>query len=172
MLLKGEVLKKINGFKAFAHVLAEDHLIGKEVRKAGYNIYHSSFVINNKNIQWTMKRFFNRHIRWAMMRRKLNVFHYIAEILANPIMMAFVYLVATFNYESFIIFNLISFIKIIFDFKISTAVGADLKWYQYLLIPVKDILIGFIWFVPFVYNKIDWRGNTFFISRGTKLKPV
>jgi ceramide glucosyltransferase len=172
MLLKREVLEKINGFKAFANVLAEDHLIGKEVRKAGYNIYHSSFVINNINIQWSMKRFFNRHIRWAMMRRKLNIFHYMAELLANPIMMAFGYLIATFNYESLIIFNLISFIKIIFDFQIGTAVGADLKWYQYLLIPAKDILIGFVWFIPFVYNKIDWRGNSFLISRGTQLKPA
>ena len=172
MLLKREVLEKINGFKAFANVLAEDHLIGKEVRKAGYNIYHSSFVINNININWTMKRFFNRHLRWAMMRRKLNIIHYASEMLANPIMMAFIFLIASFNIESLVIFNLITLIKIIFDIKMATAVGADLKWYQYLLVPVKDIIIGLIWFVPFVYNKIDWRGNSFFISRGTKLKPA
>jgi ceramide glucosyltransferase len=172
MLLKREVLEKINGFKAFANVLAEDHLIGREVRKAGFKIYHSPHVINNININWPMKRFLNRHIRWAMIRKKLNIIRYFFELISNPIMMAFIYLIATFGVESLIIFNLIALIKIIFDLKMATSVGSDLRWYQYLLIPVKDIMIGFIWFVPFVHNKIDWRGNSFFISRGTQLKPA
>jgi len=172
MLLKREVLEKINGFKAFANVLAEDHLIGKEVRKAGYKIYHSQHVINNINIYWPMKRFLNRHIRWAMIRKRLKLFRYFSEQFSNPVMMAFIYLMVSFNLESIIVFNLVTAIKILFDYKIATSVGADLKWYQYLLIPIKDIIIGFIWFVPFFYNKIDWRGNSFFISRGTQLKPA
>jgi len=172
MLLKREVLERINGFKAFANVLAEDHLIGKEIRKAGYKIYHSQHVINNINIHWPMKRFLNRHIRWAMIRKRLKLFRYFSEQFSNPVMMAFIYFMIMFNLESFMIFNLVGMIKILFDYKIATAVGADLKWYQYLLIPIKDIIIGLIWFVPFVYNKIDWRGNSFFISRGTQLKPV
>ena len=172
MLLKREVLEKINGFKAFANVLAEDHLIGREIRKAGYKIYHSPHVINNINMHWSMKRFINRHIRWAMIRKRLNLVRYLSELVVNPIMMAFIYLVVAFNFESLVIFNLVAFIKIIFDIKMATAIGADSKWYQYLLVPVKDIIIGLIWFVPFVYNKIDWRGNSFFISRGTQLKPA
>jgi ceramide glucosyltransferase len=87
-------------------------------------------------------------------------------------MVSFLYLIATFSLESVIVFNVVSLIKILFDLKMANSVGSDLKWSQYLLIPLKDIIIGFIWFVPFFYNKIDWRGNSFFISRGTKLKPA
>ena len=172
MLLKKEALQKINGFKAFANVLAEDHLIGKEIRKAGYKIYHSQHIINNINIYWPMKRFLNRHIRWAMIRKRLKLFRYFSEPFSNPILMVFVYLLIAFNLESLIIFNLVTAIKIIFDSKIARTIGADLYWYHYLLIPVKDIIIGLIWFVPFFYNKIDWRGNYFYISRGTQLKPA
>jgi ceramide glucosyltransferase len=172
MLLKREVLERINGFEAFANYLAEDHLIGKAVRKTGYNIYHSPHVINNINIHWPLKRFFNRHIRWAMIRKRLNIIRYFFELISNPVMTAFFYLIVAFNFESLIIFNLIAFVKIVFDLKMATAIDADLKWYQYLLIPVKDIIIGLIWFVPFVYNKVSWRGNSFFISRGTQLKQV
>ena len=172
MLLKKEVLKQINGFKAFANYLAEDHLIGKEVKKAGYKIYHSSYVINNINIHWTMKRFFNRHLRWAMIRKRLNIIRYLSEMLINPILMSFIYMLINFNYESIAYMGVVSAIKIIFDFKMATAIGADLKWFYYLLVPAKDIIIGLIWFVPFVHNKISWRGNSFFISKGTRLKPA
>lgn len=172
MLIKKEVLNKINGFKAFADYLAEDQLIGKEVKKAGYKIYHSSNIINNVNIQWSIKRFLNRHIRWALIRKKLNIFHYTAEILANPIMVAFLYMIIHFNYKSMAIFFVISTIKTIFDNHMLNSFNADGKWYHRLLIPVKDIIIGLIWFIPFVNNKIEWRGNTFFISKGTHLKPA
>lgn len=172
MLIKKEVLKKIHGFKAFGNVLAEDHLIGKEVKKVGYKIYHSPHVINNINMHWSMKRFFNRHIRWAMIRKRLKLFRYISEFFVNPILIGLIYLFIDFRIESIAIFFITSLIKITFDYRIATAIGADLNWYQYLLIPVKDILIGFIWFVPFVRNKITWRGNSFYISKRTQLKPA
>lgn len=172
MLLKKEALEKINGFDAFANVLAEDHLIGKKVKKVGYKIYHSSHVINNVNIHWSLKRFYNRHLRWAMIRKRLNIFRYLSELFTNPIMIAFVYMLISFNHKSLTLFSIISIIKIIFDFKTAVTIGADLKWFHFLLVPVKDIIIGIIWFVPFLHNRINWRGNSFFISKGTVLKPA
>jgi ceramide glucosyltransferase len=63
-------------------------------------------------------------------------------------------------------------IKTFFDILNARLMNSDLKWYHGLLIPVKDLLIGLIWFVPFVNRTINWRGNSFRISKGTRLLPI
>jgi len=172
MLIKRECLTAIKGFSGFANFLAEDHLIGEEIRKLGYNIYHSNHSITNINQNWPLDRFINRHIRWAKMRMALNVGHYFSEIIANPVFLSFIYFAANLNIVSLFAFILVSLTKIILDMIVDMEMKSDLKWYQYFLIPVKDILIGVIWLVPFINNTIEWRGNKFKITKGTRLVPL
>ena len=42
----------------------------------------------------------------------------------------------------------------------------------YLLGPVKDILIGLLWFVPLLSDTVVWRGNRYRIDRDSRLSAV
>jgi ceramide glucosyltransferase len=172
MLIRKTIVKRLNGFSKFADYLAEDHLLGVYIRKAGMKISHSTHIIDNVNQNWSMKRFINRHMRWAKMRKNLNLLHYAVEILANPIFIALPYMIIRGDSLGVIHFAFIALTKILLDRTIAMMIHSDLKWYHYLLIPFKDIIIGIIWLLPFVDNKINWRGSVFRIKRGTRLLPL
>ena len=42
---------------------------------------------------------------------------------------------------------------------------------SYVLGPLKDVLIGFIWFVPLLSNTVVWRGNRYIIGKDSMLSP-
>jgi ceramide glucosyltransferase len=172
MLIRKTIVERLNGFSKFADYLAEDHLLGVYIQKAGMKIYHSTHIIDNVNQNWSMKRFINRHMRWAKMRKNLNLLHYAVEILANPILIALPYMIMRGDSLGIIHFTFITLTKILLDRTIAIMIHSDLKWYHYLLIPFKDIIIGIIWLFPFVDNKINWRGSVFRIKRGTRLLPL
>ena len=172
MLFSKDIVKKIKGFSALGDFLAEDHMLGIQIKKEGLEIRHSNHIIDNVNINWSLERFINRHLRWAKMRRNLNIVHYLAEPVSNPILLALISLFIRFDMSSFYVFAFVSILKTCMDIITAKQLEADSKWYHYLLIPVKDVLIGIIWFVPFVDRKISWRGNWFKISKNTRLYPL
>ena len=172
MLFNKDVIDKIKGFSIFGEFLAEDHMLGLHVQQAGLKISQSNYIIDNVNIKWSVSKFINRHLRWAKMRRTLNIGHYLLEPLSNPILMALIFMLVNLNLQGLSIFLAVTLIKTFFDMMNARFMNSDLKWYHGLLIPLKDLLIGLIWFVPFVNRTIYWRGNSFRISKGTRLLPI
>jgi hypothetical protein len=43
---------------------------------------------------------------------------------------------------------------------------------QFLVAPVKDLLIGALWFVPLVSMQVSWRGHRMHVGPDTRLAPV
>jgi hypothetical protein len=41
----------------------------------------------------------------------------------------------------------------------------------YLLSPVKDLIIGIVWFIPLFSKTVVWRGNRYVISKDSALSP-
>ncbi len=41
----------------------------------------------------------------------------------------------------------------------------------YLLVPIKDLIIGIMWFVPVMSNTVVWRGNRYKIGKDSVLSP-
>jgi hypothetical protein len=41
----------------------------------------------------------------------------------------------------------------------------------YLLVPVKDLIIGCIWFVPLLSSSVVWRSNRYIIGDSSLLSP-
>jgi len=69
-----------------------------------------------------------------------------------------------------VIFLGISFIKILGDLLVGK--GLQLKpSLKYVLIPIKDVITGFLWIIPFFTNKVSWRNNKYIIGKYTKLRP-
>lgn len=65
----------------------------------------------------------------------------------------------------------VSLIKMIGDFYIGRKTKSGMNCLFYLLTPVKDIVIGLIWFVPLLSNTVIWRGNRYIIGKDSMLSP-
>lgn len=172
MLIRRSTIKKFGGFEIFGDYLAEDHLIGKKIEEMGLKVKVSSTFVNNVNEKWGLKKILNRHTRWAKMRRSVSLFDYAAETLSNPIPISFIYAVLSSDLSGLIVFSGVCLFKMIYDIMILQMLGVSLNWYYYFLSPVKDLLMGVLWYVPFFSRKVSWRGNKFYIKKDSYLIPL
>ena len=149
----------------------------------------SKHLIRNINEYWGVRRFLNRHARWGKLRWKIGGVSYVSELIGNPVFMSFLPIVL---YEpsritmSFAM--LVSSLKILGDMWIGKLITRQDNWSRlhengtlnsalsmnplwYFFTPVKDLIIGFIWFVPLISNTVVWRGNRYIIGKDSLLSP-
>ncbi|HYA86283.1 MAG TPA: ceramide glucosyltransferase [Nitrospirota bacterium] len=180
MLMKKDDLEALGGLAAFKDFLAEDFIIGREMRRSGKRIILSSYLVSNVNEYWGVKRFLNRHTRWGKLRWKIGGVKYCSELLANPVFIASLpVLLKGPSRETLSCVALVGLVKILGDALIGRAIEASSRRTDvhkqspavYLLAPVKDILIGILWFVPLLSSTVVWRGNRYLIGRDSRLSP-
>ena len=180
MLMKKADLEALGGLAAFKNILAEDFIIGREMQRSGKKVVLSNYVVSNVNEYWGIKRFLNRHTRWGKLRWKIGGVKYLSELLANPVFVATLpVLFKGPSRETLSLAALTGLIKVLGDFLIGRAIesSAVITYNHkqssliYLLSPIKDILIGILWFVPLLSSTVVWRGNRYLIGQDSRLSP-
>jgi ceramide glucosyltransferase len=172
MLMKRTTTEQIGGFANFRNYLAEDYFMSKAIEKLGLRIVNSAYFIENVNENWSWRYFMNRHTRWAQMRKTTNRLYYLIEIFSYPIALSLLYAFYLWNPAGVYQLGLVVGLKIVMDAALGKIVGSDLRWHHYLLIPIKDVVVAWLWCVPFVNSHINWRGNHFKIIKDTRLVPL
>lgn len=172
MCLRRDTLERLGGFVMLANHLAEDHILSQGVRSLGLEVRISLHPVNSICRSWNTVKFANRHLRWATIRRHASPGTYYTEILSNPIFLALIYWVWQREMTAFLVVLGVCALKTILDMGAALALGAGRSWFHYFLIPLKDVVIAALWFVPFVRRTVDWRGNRMLIAADTKLNPI
>ncbi len=172
ILMPTKVLDEIGGLFGLRNYLAEDFMIGKLVKEAGYIVKNSITIVDNPNENISFEKFFNRHTRWAKMRKNIDFPHYIMEILANPIFNSFILMIIMWNILGIEQFFLVTLFKIGIDFATSRILQSDIKWFQFLQIIPKDLSMVAVWITPFVSGKVKWRENKVKIGKMSILQPA
>jgi ceramide glucosyltransferase len=180
MLMKKDDLRSLGGLEAFKDILAEDFIIGREMQRSGKRVVLSKYLISNVNEYWDVKRFLNRHTRWGKLRWRIGGAKYLSELLANPVFVAVLPIIMSGPSRLTVGFaGLVSLIKALADSIIGRRIEAQGSAYPfaerspfaYFLVPIKDILIGALWFVPLVSATVVWRGNRYLIGSDSRLAP-
>ena len=180
MLMKKDDLAALGGLEAFKDILAEDFIIGREMKRAGKKVVLSSYLISNVNEYWNIKRFLNRHTRWGKLRWQIGGVRYFSEILANPFFVATLpVLFKGPSREALSFAALVGLIKVLGDSvmgrRITSLSGEQAirtpSSLTYFLSPLKDLIIGIVWFVPLFSSTIVWRGNRYIIGKDSRLSP-
>jgi ceramide glucosyltransferase len=186
MLMRKRDLDAIGGFTGVKDVLAEDYIIGKKIREHRKQVILSDYVIKNVNEYWGIKKFLNRHTRWGKLRWRIGGMKYVSELFTNAVFMAFLPLIfwgPTRMTISFALF--VSSLKVLGDLYLNSLIqehnsdnNTDLEPSLpplsplcYLLSPIKDLIIGIVWFIPLLSNTVVWRGNRYIISKDSALSP-
>lgn len=171
MLMRKSDFEEIGGFNAVKDVLAEDYLIGKLMHGKGKKVVLSSYTIKNINEYWSFKKFLNRHTRWAKIRWKIAGAKYLTELLSNPIFLSSIIpILEGFSKISLSVFLTVALIKITFDLYVSKIIRSS-TGISAILIPIKDLLVALMWFVPIFNCNINWRGNIYKVGQDTRIIP-
>ncbi|MBN2246154.1 MAG: hypothetical protein JW755_09945, partial [Candidatus Aminicenantes bacterium] len=170
MLMRKRDLEAIGGLASVKDVLAEDHFIGEKIRGKKQRVVISNYLINNVNEYWNLQKFINRHVRWGKMRWKIGGMKYLLELTINPVFTACLPLFLFGPTEKTLsVLAFVCLTKIIGDFYIGKNILTSMHPLAYLLSPIKDLLMGLLWFVPLADETVVWRGNRYRMGKDTKL---
>jgi ceramide glucosyltransferase len=173
MLMRKRDLDALGGLRAVKDFLAEDYTLGRMFRRAGMRVVISGSAVDAVNVYRGTRQFLSRHARWNRMRLSIAGPAYLVELLTNPVFLLLPLMAASFgSRESLCIAGIVLFCKPVMDAAMHALVGAPVRIREIALGPVRDLLAAGIWFSAFFSRKVEWRGRTLRISRGSRLVPV
>ncbi len=169
MLMRKAAIDAVGGFLAFRNILAEDQLIAKRLPDTGWKVVMVAHPVRNLNRCWSLDRLVARHTRWAKIRTRMVLWSYPLEIFANPVSLAIVAALLGATGGLWLVVGTAAG-KILLDGFAAWGLRGRLPKVRYLLtIPLKDLIMFGIWFVPAFSGEVEWRGHRLRITAGTRL---
>jgi ceramide glucosyltransferase len=172
MLMRRIDLEAAGGLFAVRNVLAEDYVLGRKIHSMGLKVVLSEYPIDNVNYYWSLRRFVNRHTRWGKMRWCIGGFRYLFELLSNSVFVSWLSLLFWGPTSCTVaLAGGVSVIKIAGDYLLARRISAGIPSWHFLFSPLKDLLVGILWFAPLLSRSVTWRGNRFRIGPDSLLEP-
>ncbi|OGP79333.1 MAG: hypothetical protein A2V86_04330 [Deltaproteobacteria bacterium RBG_16_49_23] len=170
MFFRKKDLEAVGGFEALKDYFAEDYVLSQKLAKLPGGCEVSETILPCVTSNRTLQQFVNRHGRWAQARKRIAGWSYPSEILANPIFWSIVYLIVdSFSRAGWQVFVGATVFKTGLDAFQGLTSGKNRRLLTYLLVPLKDLLIGLIWFYPLLTDTVYWRDKRLKVAKGTRL---
>jgi len=160
MLIHREELEAIGGFRFLGQFLAEDQICAEELARRGRPVVVTGHLIDNVLGRRTFKDFAGRHLRWARLRRRVNLPGFLGEALLNPTFIALVSLLALRTSDAAIVAGLALAAMTIVNASTERLLGVRRPGWAYPLLELAlSSARGVLWFAAIANGTVVWRGN-------------
>ena len=165
-------LAQIGGFRAFANVLAEDHVLGDEFLRAGFSIRTSLALVENRNVDCSTRRTLERHARWSKIRRSLSL-GFFFEPLSCPLVLTSLLLAFAPSRWLVMLVATSALLQTVFAMLAVRALRGTWLSPRYLPLEVaRSFAIFGCWAWALVSDRVVWRGHPFRILKGSRIVPA
>lgn len=165
--------ESIGGFLPVGDVLAEDYALGQRFLDAGLGARTSLDVVENRNVNCSMKRTLERHTRWSKMRRALCPIPFLAEPILTPLntaSLAFLLAPCRVTAAAWGVSCAVQTLSAMLAVRVLR--GTWMSWRYVPLELVRSYVALFCWVRACVSRRIEWRGHWFLLRRGTVIEPL
>jgi ceramide glucosyltransferase len=171
ILVSRSALNAIGGLRALSDYLAEDFLLGRLVRQAGYRVALAADEIETISGAKSVSSVWGRHRRWAILRRRLGGVSYAAEALSSPVPFVAGAAVASGGAPSVLAAALGLWaarmgLEAIALRRARPAQGVP----DLLLLPLRDLALAALFWAGLLGSRTRWRGRGLIVGPGTLLR--
>jgi ceramide glucosyltransferase len=154
------LLQNIGGFARVAHVLSDDHMLGRAFERAGHKVRVSLWPVENRNVDCSLERTIARHTRWAQTRRALAPVAFAFEPALSPVVITTLACLASPTRLFCLAFLSAVTVQIVCSVVTTrTLRGVALRWYWAPLEIARCYLLFFCWLRACSSRRVTWRGH-------------
>jgi ceramide glucosyltransferase len=173
MAMWREPLRRVGGFARVAHLLSEDHMLGKAFTQCGYKVRVSLSPVQNRNVACSLRRTIERHTRWAKLRRAIEPVGFWFEPILSPMV------ITTIGCAILPSKNLaLAFVSAVVLQTVGAVIttrvlrGSAPRWYWVPLEIVRAYLLFLCWLRACTSKRVSWRGHDFELARDSAIVPA
>lgn len=173
MTLRRSALEALGGFGAYAQVLAEDYVIGQDLRARGHEVCVARTPVWNVTVDRSVASFFDRYLRWGVIHRTaVTLPTALAQGLLNPLPLLVAHAVLAPGVDSLALLLGGTALKAALDLSSARALRCDAAgWRGVPAVLVKDCLVFVTWFHGLWARTVVWRGTRLRVGPRSRLLP-
>jgi ceramide glucosyltransferase len=166
-------LRNIGGFARVAHVLSDDHMLGRAFARAGYQVRVSLWPVENRNVDCSLERTIERHTRWAQTRRALAPVAFAFEPALSPVVISTLACLASPTKLFCLAFLSAAVVQMVGAVVATrTLRGVAPHWYWAPLEIARSYLLFFCWLRACSNRRVTWRGHHIKLVRDSAIVPA
>ncbi len=174
--LRRDTLQAIGGLTVLANHLADDHRLGELVRGIGLRIFLSPYVVNGEHDEPDLTSLTRHELRWMRTIRVLRPrsFRWMFITFSLPLAVVGMLVVSAESAHStaaWTLFGAAILARLTLHFWHRPDDGREPESDIWLL-PVRDLLICWIWCQSFFASHVTWRGNEFDVDADGVMRPL
>ncbi len=168
ILVSRRALDSVGGIGALRDYLAEDFVLGREVRRAGYRVVLSADVLDTMEVRKPLRTVWARYRRWSMMRRRLAGQLYLGESLIGALPW-FALALASPGLPLKAAAGALLGLRWGAELAVIRALGEPIDWRDAALLPVRDIFAASVFVAGLLGSTLVWRGRPLRIGSDTRI---
>lgn len=168
--LRADTLEAVGGFRALADELADDFLLGHRVRRAGYRVVLSDYVVDDVLGRESFGEMWARRLRWAKTSRAMRPAGWAGAFITHGTALGVLFLLATgLRPVGWLGLGLTFGVRAVTATWIARFTRDENLPKRLPLLPLSDLLSFALWAASFWGRHIVWRGERLRLERGGRL---